>query len=594
MKRSAFFLLAIFALISCGHNEKVWEDPVVGTSSTNVITIKKVVFADDTTTVYMDINYPSMSSFTFGKGTVIEVDGKQYAITGSDSFEPGEYIHTNPDSWTMSFSLFFEPVPKKTRVFDLIEGTMEGAWNFFNIRPEGVKLPVEKIPAEYQADYPEYDEWPAMEYNENPVTIHFKALNYKKGMNARIDMWHFDITDPSSFHQEAIMLDDNGTADYSTVIYYPQNIQAVMSGSSGRSSFALPFMAPGEELIILIDMNVVADSLKDSFVGFKGYMAKYNKWYHNIDKIRINEHGETTLAEWSITNAKTVSDLIVGHDSVMTSYQKYFDKLGLTEYEKKHFFDYELRYFDLVAEYADSLFCAREFLAYVLSIRPECFFGDNFVAKSDYRYVCKLFSGTDIKGMIPDFCRYLYGVTQVRGGKSIEKPFIEDPYLSNLYDRLSGGIKDEFAKNKEKVSAPNVHYLDLADVATENILQTILDRYKGKTVVLDMWATWCGWCIKGHQEMAAYKEEIKDKDIVFLYLTSSSSPFDQWTHYTETVPGEHYYITEEQDNYLSNSIWGEGGVPKYAIFNKNGKQLYKQLGWAGLDTIRTEIDKAIK
>ena len=80
---------------------------------------------------------------------------------------------------------------------------------------------------------------------------------------------------------------------------------------------------------------------------------------------------------------------------------------------------------------------------------------------------------------------------------------------------------------------------------------------------------------------------------MFLYLTSSSSPFDQWMHYTATVPGEHYYLTEEQDKYLSRSIWGTGGVPKYAIFDAEGSQLYKQLGWGGLDTIRVEIDKAL-
>ena len=93
--------------------------------------------------------------------------------------------------------------------------------------------------------------------------------------------------------------------------------------------------------------------------------------------------------------------------------------------------------------------------------------------------------------------------------------------------------------------------------------------------------------------MAPYKEELKDKDIVFLYLTSSSSPFDQWMRYTNTVPGEHYYLTEEQNKYLSEKIWGTTGVPKYAIYDAQGNQLYRQVGWAGLDTIKTEIEKAL-
>ena len=185
-------------------------------------------------------------------------------------------------------------------------------------------------------------------------------------------------------------------------------------------------------------------------------------------------------------------------------------------------------------------------------------------------------------------------MAQVRGGKKIKKPFIEDPYLSNLYDRISGDVDEQMAKNKNTTFAPNVHYLDLADVAPENILSTILDRYKGKAVLLDMWETWCGWCIKGHQEMAPYKEELKGKDIVFLYFASPSSPFEQWMRSIETIPGEHYYLTEEQNNYLSDHIWGSGGVPKYAIYDSKGNQLYKQVGWAGLETLQTEIEKALK
>ena len=61
-----------------------------------------------------------------------------------------------------------------------------------------------------------------------------------------------------------------------------------------------------------------------------------------------------------------------------------------------------------------------------------------------------------------------------------------------------------------------------------------------------------------------------------------------------TIPGEHYYLTEEQNKYLSEKIWGSTGVPKYAIYDARGNQLYKQLGWAGLEALKTEIEKALK
>ena len=556
MKKSIILFAIAIALLSCGHKVKVWDDPVIGVTQYNYLSVKKVLFYEDSTVIQMHIHYPSSGGgFTFGKNTYIDVDGTHYLITGSDCFELGQYINTDPITWEKDFTLYFEPMPKNTRMFDIIEGDFPGAYTFFNIRPRKVKLPVETVPEDYLADYPEEDKMPALEYSEDPVTIHFKSLNYKPGMKARIDIWHFDITNPSSFNEESIYLNDDGTYDYSCKIYYPEPIQVTMSPPGpGWASCISPLMAPGEELTILIDMNVVPDSVHDAFVGLKGYLAKHSRREREYDWTRYVER-TMTLALWTTENARTVRDIIEGHDSVMASVKAFNQKHGYSDSESRRFFDYERRYFSLVAERQDSLFRSQEFLDYILRIRPACFFGDVDI-KSDLEDVCHLFADTDVKGFGPDFCRYLYGVKQVRGGKQIKKPFIEDPYLSNLYDRVAGNMNDEVAKNKKTTFAPNVHYLDLTEVPRENILKTILGRYKGKTVVLDVWATWCGWCIKGHEEMAPYKEE--------------------------------------QDNYLSDHIWGSTGVPKYAIYDKDGNQLYKQMGWGGLEMIQTEIEKALK
>ena len=597
MKRLIILFTTVCALLSCGQREKVWENPEIGSASVNYFTFDKVVFTDSSTAVYMQIEYPSMGSWRFAKETYIEADGKRYAAIGSDSIVLGEYTKTDPVTWKKNFVLYFEPLPRNTKLFDMLEGFGPRDFNFFNIRPKGVKLPEAKIPADFLTDYPEDDVWPEMVYSEDPATVHIKALNFKPGMNSEILMWHFDITDPSSFHTDRITLNENGEADYSAKIYFPERIQAeyVASPTSRYGSFALPFLAPGEEITILMDMNVVPDSVKSSFVGYKGYMAKYNRKFNNSKDLRSYDDEMPNFDLDGIEKAKTVSEIIAAREKLIKEYDAYNEKKGYNDLEKKHMFEYELRFFSLVSEFNDSLFKTQEFLDYILRVRPACFFDDsNLFAESDYSDVCYLFANTDVRGKGPDFCRFLYGVTQIRGGKKIEKPYIEDPDLSNLYDRLSGDINTEIEKNKKHNFAKNVHYLDLADVAPENILQTILSKYKGKTVVFDFWATWCGWCIKGHEEMAPLKEQLKDKNIVFVYLTSTSSPFDTWMRDIPDIPGDHYYLTEEQDNYMSDHIFGTGGVPKYVIYDTEGKQLYIQVGWGGLEKIQTEIEKALK
>ena len=594
MKRVIVLFSSVLALLSCGHREVVWDQPVMSCSTESSISILKVVINDEKTAVHMQVDYPPRSWFRFAKETYIDVGGKHYAITGADSINLGEFCYTNPTTGLKDLILYFEPIPKRTRMFDLLEGTAQGDFTFFNIRQKGVKPPKAKIPADFLPHNSDDEVWPEFAYSEEPVTIHIKALNYKPGMNPDITVWHFNITDPTTREGGAdIILNDDGTADYSTKIYLPQHVSVNYDARTPGARFistASPFLVPGAEITLLMDMNITPDSARNTFVGCKGYMAGFNTRY-------IKNYGNRSYPfpkDGALENAKTVDEIIKIHDKWMDDMKEYFDKRNTPDFDRKHLFVYELRFFNWVAESADSLFRTKEFSDYILSTRPACIFDESYLkANRDYLAFGHMFANTDLRGKGPDYCRFLYGVTQLRNGTN-KKPIIEDADLSNLYDRLSGGIYAEIEKNRKRVLAPNVHYLDLADVAPENIQQTIVDRYKGKTVVFDIWETGCGWCLVGHREMTPLKKTLKDKNIVFVYLATYSSPFDQWLSLATSIPGEHYYLTEEQIQYMSDRVFGSNGVPKYAIFDTQGKMLYKQLGWGGLEMIQTEIEKALK
>ncbi|MBR4793759.1 MAG: redoxin family protein [Bacteroidaceae bacterium] len=594
MKRLIVLFSTVCTLLSCGHRDVVWDQPVLSCSTEDEITIKKVVITDDKTAVHMVIDYSPKSWFRFAKETYIEADGERYAITGADSINLGEMSYTNPETWLRNFILYFEPLPKKTKMFDLLEGTAQGDFTFFNIRQKGVEVPEAKIPADFLHDNSDDEEWPEFAYSEEPVTIHIKALNYKPGMNPDITVWHFNITDPTTREGGAdIILNDDGTADYSTKIYLPQHVSVNYDARTPGARYistASPFLVPGAEITLLMDMNITPDSAKNTFVGCKGYMAGFNTRYIKNYRNRSYPFPEDGVIE----NAKTVDEIIKIHDKWMDDMKEYFDKRNTPDFDRKHLLMYELRFFNWVAQSADSLFRSKEFSDYILSTRPACLFDDSYLeASRDYLAFGHIFADTDLRGKGPDYCRFLYGVTQLRNGTN-KKPMIEDDDLSNLYDRLSGGIYAEIEKNRKRVLAPNVHYLDLADVAPENIQQAILDRYKGKTVMFELWETSCGWCLKGHQEMAPLKEKLKNKDMVFVYLATYSSPFERWLSNTKDIPGEHYYVTEDQSKYISDHVFGSDGVPKYIIFDTQGELFYKQLGWHGLEEIQTEIEKALK
>ena len=153
--------------------------------------------------------------------------------------------------------------------------------------------------------------------------------------------------------------------------------------------------------------------------------------------------------------------------------------------------------------------------------------------------------------------------------------------------------KDEQQIAEELASNGNIFFKIYDDVAPENILQTIIDKYKGKAVLIDLWATWCGPCRAGHKTMAPMKGQMKGQNIQFVYITSPSSPPTTWQEMIKDIDGDHYYLTEEQYEYILDK-YEAPGIPTYAIYDAKGEQTYKSIGFPGLDTIKNEIEKAQK
>ena len=158
---------------------------------------------------------------------------------------------------------------------------------------------------------------------------------------------------------------------------------------------------------------------------------------------------------------------------------------------------------------------------------------------------------------------------------------------SYVYAKNEQQIAEELAGNE------SVFFKKYDGVAPENILQTILDKYKGKAVLIDMWETWCGPCRAGHKAMAPMKEQMKGQNVQFVYIASPSSPSTTWQEMIKDIDGDHYYLTEEQNHYILQH-YESSGIPTYAIYDTKGHQTYKSIGFPGNDVIRKELEAASK
>ncbi len=134
-----------------------------------------------------------------------------------------------------------------------------------------------------------------------------------------------------------------------------------------------------------------------------------------------------------------------------------------------------------------------------------------------------------------------------------------------------------FAQAQQKSfseAALNEKFLSENDV--EISFSEILQQYKGKTVFIDIWASWCKDCIEGMPKVQKLREE--NPEVVFLFL-SLDKETESWKHGIEKygVVGENYFIPAGWKGDFCSSIdldW----IPRYMVVNPEGEiSLYKAI-----------------
>ena len=584
-------ITVLFALIAIAGQAKktvVWENPSAAYSAIPYFGIQKVEMTKEKTAMYVSMNLLPGYGFRISKDSYLQTNGKQYGIIGSDSIPLGGDYIVMDDTGRKDFVLYFKPLPLDTKEFDFLEGLAKGDYKVFGIHDKDYTMPPASVPTEYMAN-DDGEGLAELKFDATPATIHFKSLNYRKGMNTEIQVQYVDLKNPAKPVDVETNLNDNGEASLSLPICLPQ-IVWINIVNIPWSSMGCVYLSPGKDVTVLVDMLHDDSRANSKIVGAKGYHAKFGKeWYQSaLEEETGNGPQKPALKKEDIHDVQT---LIRYCNEERENYDKWIKNSNYCKAIKDYLIQFTYSPLFLFEGEQDSLSKTKAFTDYVLQNYTRNLYKKNIVFSNEFPRASKYYAMTDARGFNADLARYCYYLPQVLDSKQLEKPLIEDKNLSDLYDKYVAEYRQTIAANKEGLAA-NIHYLDMTDVAPENTLQIILDKHKGKTILVDLWATWCGPCKLGHEKMKPFKEELKDKDIVYIYIAAPSSNYKNWKEYIAEIPGEHYFLTVEQYRYISEQ-YGCTGIPFYAIYNTKGNQTFKQEGFAGVEIIKEALEKVL-
>jgi len=153
-------------------------------------------------------------------------------------------------------------------------------------------------------------------------------------------------------------------------------------------------------------------------------------------------------------------------------------------------------------------------------------------------------------------------------------------------------ILAEIEKDREKLKEQDGKFR-LNDVEGNKIA---IEDFIGKVVYLDVWASWCGPCIKQMPAAKALKEKFTPEEkeqIVFMYISIDDHE-SRWKGAIEKhgIKGVHLHSPGGWNSAVTKKF-GIRGIPRFILFNKHGELVAEEAKRPSDETLYDDLVKLI-
>lgn len=631
--RHVHLLIASLLLCLCSTTQaknRVINQPPFCVRNTTSIEVSKIVTSDTATVLHIYAKYRPKNWIKIAAGSYLkDNNGETYQLRSGIGITPDKEFWM-PESGEAEFQLVFPPVAANASSIDFTEGEGEGAFCIWGIQLKGNKLPNLILPKEAviptvdkNATLPE----PILEYGT--ATLKGKFLEYNPGMPKQ---FYFDLSEPLKGFEESKMIDIQSDGSF--------NLSFPVLGTTYASIFLFGtpvqcFVESGKTTELYINLREISrqsskyhsnDKPYGEMAYISGplaYIAQELNSYEEKISTSIRKGYDQRMEDIASMDLATYKSYILEQESIpqkvidqyplssatkqlimLNNELRILERLGFAAHELAQ--AYEIKNKTSREEtkvYFDKLYpkVTQEYFPQDLAKKmntPQALLTSNYISNISmmvYRPddLNKLL-GTD-KGIFFDLIcaakiyKNIKDFTPISDEQKAEISSLPASYqkaLEQANEQLL--LTLEANRNKDGYTINEV-----GDVSNEELFTSIISKFKGKVLLVDFWATWCGPCRMANKTMTPMKEDLKDKDIVYVYVTGETSPLGTWKNMIPNIHGEHFRVTDAQWAYLRENFKIEG-VPTYMVIDPKGDTTFRSTGFPGVDKMKEELLKLIK
>ncbi len=615
---------------------------------------REVIMTDTATTVHFTMEYEKGKNFRFvSTSYLMDEDGNRYPLRSVEGLKVDDWVQS-PESGMTDFTMHFEPLSKRTLVFDFIEGDMPRAFKLLGIHDKKTKL---KVPT--MQELADANPWTVPEdwFKTDTITIRGRIEGY--------DAEQFGFTSLECYFEDVFEKDDatlvldiapDGTFYKKFQASYPV-CQTFFTRESKVGFSEIPFYArPGETIDITVKKN---EQGKYVCVYNNGSSRDVERWLRTSDKFadalsplwkfggKFDE--ENALADKVWQNAmyclQTVSrrdhytpmEIQLALADVQTSFaksymsyamnlefalmkQEYRDGVYYTEildsvewhnlWDAKNYRQLQRVDFDNPLLFASSdypLLLNRIQYAKPVTDRQYDGIVDEYGgyvnneqnAKKELANLpvgLKEMMATDHENLMLQMCIYKTMLRRFNGWRNQE----DTRFLDNIFSNYLAAFSNPYIYQKaEQFYAHKMAQKDLSsplpDAPMADLIRSLSAKYPSRYLVIDFWGMGCGPCRAAIQESKELRAEIakrNDVKLIFIAGERTTDGSDAYKKYVaEWLSDEETVCVTNADFTRLQELFRFNGIPHYETITPDCRRVRDDLRIDGYDNFDYELER---